>query len=451
MMKLVLRGRKALVIGARRTGAAVARYLSRQGAEVLLSDQASNAFEEERALLGGLAVEWCLGRDDARLLQGVDFVIPSPGVPKSHPLLKAAAMRGQPILAEIELAYRSLSAPLYAITGTNGKSTTTELLARMLRRSGIHAFVGGNLGTPLVDAVGLPIDCAVAEVSSFQLEWVEELRPAIGVFLNLTDDHLDRYGSLDEYGEAKAALFRAQTSDDWVVLSREDRWVWDLRQRTRGRVISFGFDPVEYGTFPRDGTIVVRLPGGRRHEHEITFRMTRTRLRGIHNLENVMAAATAALLAGAKPRAVQAIIDEFRGLPHRLQLVRQRQGVTYVDDSKGTNVGAVVKSLASMSGPVILLAGGVDKGGSYEPLRALVRDRVKRLILFGEARENIRKVLGPETDTVMVSSLEDAVARASKSARPGDTVLLSPACASFDMFRDYADRGARFRALVEAL
>jgi UDP-N-acetylmuramoylalanine--D-glutamate ligase len=451
MMKLALRGRKTLVIGARRTGAAVARYLARQGAEVLLSDQASTGFDDEQRLLGGLAIEWCLGREDTQLLQGVDLVIPSPGVSKSHPLLRAAAMRGLPILAEIELAYRSLGAPLYAITGTNGKSTTTELLARMLRRSGIHAFIGGNLGTPLVDAVGLPIDCAVAEVSSFQLEWIEELRPAIGVFLNLTDDHLDRYGSLDEYGEAKAALFRAQTSDDWVVLSREDRWVWDLRQRTPGRVISFGFDPVEYGTFPRDGTIVVRLPEGRLTDRELIFRMTRTRLRGIHNLENVMAAATAALLAGAEPRAVQAIIDGFRGLPHRLQLVRQRQGVSYVDDSKGTNVGAVVKSLASMSGPVILLAGGVDKGGSYEPLRPFVRERVKRLILFGEARENIRKVLGPETDTVIVSSLEDAVARASESARPGDTVLLSPACASFDMFRDYADRGERFRALVEAL
>ena len=179
--------------------------------------------------------------------------------------------------------------------------------------------------------------------------------------------------------------------------------------------------------------------------------MARTRLRGVHNLENLMAATTAALLAGAEPRAVQAIIGEFRGLPHRLQLVRQRQGVSYVDDSKGTNVGAVVKSLASISGPVILLAGGVDKGGSYEPLRVLVRDRVKRLIVFGEARETIREVLGPETDTVVVSSLEDAVARASESARPGDTVLLSPACASFDMFRDYADRGERFRALVEAL
>jgi UDP-N-acetylmuramoylalanine--D-glutamate ligase len=450
-MKPALAGRKALVIGARRTGAAVARYLAIQGAEVVLSDKAADGFDAERGRLQGLRIDWRLGSESPELLDGVDLVVPSPGVPREHPLLVAAGTRGIAVMAEIELAFRSLSVPLYAVTGTNGKSTTTELLGRMLRGSGIDAFVGGNLGTPLIDAAGLPIDCVVAEVSSFQLEWVAELRPAIGVFLNLTDDHLDRYASLDEYGEAKAALFREQTPEDWAVLSREDPWVWRLRERMRGRVISFGFDAVEFGTFPRDGTIVVRLPDGPRHGREIPFATARTRLRGVHNLENVMAAATAALLAGAAPGSVQRAIDEFPGLPHRLQLVRQKDGVSYVDDSKGTNVGAVVKSLASMTGPVILLAGGVDKGGSYEPLRALVRERVKRLVLFGEARETIRRALGAETDTVVVGSLEEAVARAAENARSGDTVLLSPACASFDMFRDYADRGDRFRALVESL
>ncbi|MBI2962702.1 MAG: UDP-N-acetylmuramoyl-L-alanine--D-glutamate ligase [Deltaproteobacteria bacterium] len=450
-MKPPLHGRTALVIGAKRTGAAVARYLASRGARVRLSDRAVGAFDDERRSLAGLAVEWCLGREDAQLLEGVELVIPSPGVARGHALLRAAAARGVTILAEVELASRGLSAPLYAVTGTNGKSTTTELLGRMMRQSGKRVFIGGNLGTPLVDAVGPAIDCAVAEVSSFQLEWVDQLRPAVGIFLNLSDDHLDRYTSLDDYGETKAALFHAQTPQDWAVLSREDRWVWELRQRLRARVISFGFDPVEYGTFPRDGTIVVRLPDDRRPDREVTFSMARSRLRGIHNLENVMAASTAALLAGAPPEAVQATIDEFPGLPHRLQLVREKEGVRYVDDSKGTNVGAVVKSLASMTGPVILLAGGVDKGGSYEPLRRLVHERVKRLIVFGQARETIRGALGAETETVVVSSLEEAVARAGEIARTGDTVLLSPACASFDMFRDYAARGERFRALVEAL
>ena len=450
-MKPVLSGRKALVIGARKTGAAVARYLATQGAAVVLSDKSPDGFDAERARLQGLRVDWRLGSESTELLEGVDLVVPSPGVSREHALLAAAQARGIPVMAEIELAFRSLGVPLYAVTGTNGKSTTTELLGQMLRRSGIDAFVGGNLGTPLVDAVGLPIDCAVAEVSSFQLEWVEELRPAIGVFLNLTDDHLDRYASLADYGEAKATLFRAQTSADWAVLSREDPWVWALRDRLPSRVISFGFDAVEYGTFPRDGTIVVRLPDGPRDGREFPFTTARTHLRGVHNLENVMAAATAALLAGATPSAVQSAIDEFPGLPHRLQLVRQKDGISWIDDSKGTNVGAVVKSLLSITAPVILIAGGVDKGGSYEPLRALVRERVKRLVLVGEARETIREALGAETDTVIAESLEEAVARAAEAARSGDTVLLSPACASFDMFRDYADRGEQFRMLVEAL
>jgi UDP-N-acetylmuramoylalanine--D-glutamate ligase len=450
-MKQVLAGKKVLIIGARRTGAAVARYLANQGAAVRLSDRSASGFDDERLRLAGVDLEWCLGREDVALLDGVNLVVPSPGVPRSHPLLQAASGRGIEVVGEIELAYRSLSVPLYAVTGTNGKSTTTELLGRMLRRAGRRPFVGGNLGTPLVEGVGASIDCAVVEVSSFQLEWVNGLRPAIGVFLNLTDDHLDRYDSLDEYGEAKAALFRAQTPEDWVVLSREDQWVWRLRERLRGRVISFGFDEVEYGTFPRDGTIVVRLPEGSRKGRELSLNMARARLRGLHNLENVMAAATAALIAGVTPAIVQAAIDEFPGLPHRLQLVREKDGVAWVDDSKGTNVGAVVKSLASVEPPVILLAGGVDKGGSYEPLRPLVRQRVRRLLLFGEASDAIRRALGGETETAIVASLEEAVARAGAMARPGDTVLLSPACSSFDMFRDYAERGERFRALVEAL
>jgi len=450
-MRQSLTGKSALVIGAKRTGAAVARYLAAEGARVRLADRTASGFDDERRQLQSLPIEWCLGREDLQLLEEIDLVIPSPGVPRDHPLLVAAASRAITVIAEVELAFRSLSAPLYAITGTNGKSTTTELLGWMLRRSGLQVFVGGNLGTPLIEAVGQSLDCVVAELSSFQLEWTDRLRPAIGILLNLTDDHLDRYSSLEDYGEAKAALFRAQTPEDWAVLSREDAWVWELRHRLRGRVISFGFDAVEFGAYARDGMIVVRLPEGRGRNQEISFSMGRSRLSGIHNLENIMAAATAALLAGASPAAVQAGIDEFPGLPHRVELVRQKDGVSYVDDSKGTNVGAVVKSLASVPGPVILLAGGVDKGGSYEPLRELTRKRVKCLILFGESRQRMRAALGDETETIVVGSLAEAVRNASKIARSGDTVLLSPACASFDMFRDYAERGERFRSLVEAL
>ena len=221
-----LKGKHALVIGARRTGAAAARYLARRGATVRLSDTASRGFDAEQKRLAHETIEWCLGREDERLLDGIDLVVPSPGVPRDHRLLCAATERGAAILAEIELAFRGLAVPVYAVTGTNGKSTTTELLGLMLRKAGRRPFVGGNLGTPLVDAVDADVDCAVAEISSFQLEWVEEFRPTIGIFLNLTDDHLDRYRSFDEYGEAKLALFRAQTAEDWAVVSRDDPWIW---------------------------------------------------------------------------------------------------------------------------------------------------------------------------------------------------------------------------------
>lgn len=451
-MSLVLDDKRILVIGGRRTGVAAARFAAARGAAVRMTDRAATGFEHEQRALADLPIEWRLGEEGSSLLDEVDLVIPSPGVPRSSTLLATARVRGIPVLAEVEIAFRCLSVPLYAVTGTNGKSTTTELLGEMLRRAGLRVFVGGNLGTPLVEAVDQPLDAVVAEISSFQLEWTEELRPTVGAFLNLTDDHLDRYDSLNDYGEVKARLFARQTEAGWSVLSRDDPWVWRLRRSLRSRVISFGTEPVECGAFVREGAVVVRLPESAATPlREITFPMARSRLRGLHNLENVMAAGTMALIAGAPAIAVQSAIDAFSGLPHRLEMVRQKDGVAYVDDSKGTNVGAVVKSLASTPAPVILLAGGVDKGGSYEPLRSLVRERVKRLIVFGDAREKISQALGSETETLLVSDLGEAVQRAAEMARAGDTVLLSPACASFDMFRDYAERGNRFRELVEAL
>jgi UDP-N-acetylmuramoylalanine--D-glutamate ligase len=448
-----LDGKTALVIGARRTGVAAARFLARRGARVRLADRSAAGLEEAREALRGVAVEWRLGEEAPALLDGVDLVVPSPGVPRDAELLRLATARGTRVLAEIELAFRFLAAPVYAVTGTNGKSTTTELLGDMLRRSGRRVFVGGNLGTPLVEAVEREIDAVVVEVSSFQLEWVDELRPAIGIFLNLTEDHLERYASLDDYGEAKARLFARQTASDAAVLSRDDPWVRRLGERIASHVFTFGSGPVGgAGAWPDGGDVVVRLPAAAGDPPvDARLSLSRTALRGVHNRENVMAASLAALLAGATPSTVQSAIDEFRPLRHRLETVRVKDGVTWVDDSKGTNVGAVVKSLLSVEPPVILLAGGVDKGGSYEPLRALVRSRVKRLVVYGEARPRIHQALAGETETVVASDFDEAVRKAAEAAKPGDTVLLSPACSSFDMFRDYHERGERFRALVGAL
>jgi UDP-N-acetylmuramoylalanine--D-glutamate ligase len=443
-----LKGRRVLVIGAGRTGVAVTRFLLDRGAWVRLADRAPGDPAEKRLSLAAGGWEWRPGEEGEALLDGVDWVVPSPGVPRESPLLLAARQRGLDVLSEIELASRFLSAPLYAVTGTNGKSTTTTLLGEMLRQDGREVFVGGNLGTPLIEAAGGRFDAIVAEISSFQLEWIHRFRPTIGVFLNLSEDHLDRYRSLEDYGDAKAAMFRNQTPDDWAVLSRDDPWVWRLRERIDSRVVSFGSTPACPGAFPRDEAIVAILPG---RPGEVVLDLSRSRLRGAHNRENAMAAAVAALLAGASVRAVQAGIDGFQPLPHRMELVRERDGIRWIDDSKGTNVGAVVRSLQSVSPPVILLAGGTSKGGSYEPLRPLVRERVKRLVVFGAAAEEIAAALGNETETVRAGSLEEAVRRAAEAARPGDTILLSPGGASFDLFRDYAERGRRFRELVEAL
>jgi UDP-N-acetylmuramoylalanine--D-glutamate ligase len=285
-------------------------------------------------------------------------------------------------------------------------------------------------------------------VSSFQLEWVEQFRPRIGIWLNLTEDHLDRHGTLQAYGEAKRALFVCQEPTDWAIINRQDPEVQRFTQGLSGQLFSFGWQPVAHGIWV-DGEhkmLVVRMAG-----QETRISLAGLRLYGRHNLENVMAAVGAAVLWGVSPAVLERTLARFSGLRHRLELVATKQGVSYFDDSKGTNVGAVVQSLASFGGPVILLAGGVDKGGDYSPLRQLVHDKVRKLILFGAAREIIASALGSATETLVVDTLDDAVRAAATVARVGDTVLLSPACASFDQFRNYAHRGEAFRAAVEAL
>ncbi len=379
------------------------------------------------------------------MLDGITLVVPSPGVPADGPLLTAAVARGLPIVSEIELAARHLAVPILAVTGTNGKSTTTTLLGAMLRAAGIATFVGGNLGTPLITAVGAGDEAAVVEVSSFQLEWVDRFRPRVGVFLNLTDDHLDRYPDLDAYGRAKLRLFARQDADDTAVLNGGDPWLRRHAGRLPARTIWFGAGE---GVAIRadEAAIRLRLAGG-----EEVYPLTRVTLAGAHNRENMMAAIAAARAFGVPQEAVQRALEDFRGLEHRLELVRERAGVRWVNDSKGTNAGAVIKSLESFPGNVVLLAGGVEKGGDYGVLREPVQRRVKRVILFGAARDLLARALAGTTEIEIVDGLATAVTRAAAVAVAGDVVLLSPACASFDMFRDYADRGRQFKALVEQL
>lgn len=442
-----LDGRNVVVLGAGRTGESCARFLVGRGARVRLLDRRREALDR---LALPSSVERRIDDGDDSPWRDAALVVPSPGVPRTHPALVRAAARGIPVMSEIELAYRFLPCPLLAVTGTNGKSTTTTLLGHMLQAHGGTVFVGGNLGTPLIDAVqeGAPApQAAVVEVSSFQLEWVQSFRPHVAVLLNLTPDHLDRYASVDEYGMAKAAMLARQQSGDIAVLNRDDPWVWEQRSRTRATCISFGRDPVEFGGFIDGDTLVYWGP----EPHSRTFPLGRVKLQGEHNRENMLAAVTAASIWGVPADIIQRVLEDTGGLPHRLELVRERAGVRYFDDSKGTNVGAVIKSVESFTGNVILLAGGYDKGGDFSALRPLLAARARCVVLFGAARRAIAKQIEGAVEYVEVPTLAAAVAAAAGLARAGDTVLLSPGCASFDEFADYTERGRRFRAWVEAL
>jgi UDP-N-acetylmuramoylalanine--D-glutamate ligase len=439
--------RQALVLGFQRTGRAVARVLAARGVAVRVVD-ARDATALGVAPEAWAGVEWRLGGTaSSGDLDGVDLVVPSPGVPRTHPVLAAASGRGVPIVSEIELAARLGTARLVAITGTNGKSTTTSLVGDALARAGRRTFTGGNLGRPLVEAVDTDAEIWVAEVSSFQLEWVERFRPDVGCLLNVTPDHLDRHADFAEYRAAKTRLFAAQTPADVAVVNRDDPEAAAIGRTLVARCYGFGAEPAAEGASFDEQAVVVRV-GGRAHRIDLA----RTALHARHDRENAAAAALVATLAGAPPAAIQAAVDAFVPLPHRLAFVAERRGVRWYDDSKATNVGAAVKSLGSVPGPVVLLAGGVDKGGDYAPLAAAAREKARLVLVFGEARARLSAALAAAGVSVCeVADLPQAVRVAADAAAPGDTVLLAPACSSFDMFTDYAARGRAFASAVEEL
>jgi UDP-N-acetylmuramoylalanine--D-glutamate ligase len=441
---LDVRGKRVLVLGLGVSGLAVAQFLAGQGAKLVLVDR------NEKLDRGSLpAGEIHLGAEDPAWLKGVDSVVTSPGVPRTSAILTGAVAAKIPVMGEIEFASRFLSAPIAAITGTNGKSTVTMMLDEMLKAAGMRTFVGGNLGTPLVKAIGGVYDALVVEVSSFQLEWIEKFRPRVGIYLNLTDDHFDRYQSLEDYGAAKARIFENQDSGDWAILNRDDANVWKLARTVRAQVFSFGM--------LASGETPAIWPVGKHLDFQMRARkgqinMAGFRLPGAHNVANAMAASAAALAMFADVGPIERAIRSFAGLPHRIEFVREADGVTWIDDSKGTNVGAVVEAIEAVTAPIVLLAGGLDKGGNYAPLLGPIRTKVKLVILFGAASEKMRDALaGTPTPIRLVPTLKDAVELAAKVAKQGDTVLLSPACASFDQFKDYAERGNVFQELVRAL
>ena len=459
-----LAGARVTVMGLARSGVAACRLLQAAGARVTVADRKEST--ELAAVLGGIDrdhVGVTVGARYESSLDEADLVVISPGVPYRLAPLEAVRRRGVKVIGELELASQFFRSPLLAITGTNGKSTTVTLIGKFLAESGKRAFVGGNLGTALSEAAvedlragqagkPSPFDYLVVEVSSFQLETIDRFHPWIAALLNVTVDHQDRYESLDEYIAAKQRIFENQTASDFALLNLDDDRVATLRHRVTGKRLGFtttstlGGD-LFGGTYLEDGRIVTTVTGVRQ---EICCR-SEIRIIGNHNVENVMAAATYGLLCGCPLDVIRRVLATFPGLEHALEIVRERRGVRFVNDSKGTNVDATLKALESIDQPIWLIAGGRDKGGDFSRLAQAVSRRVTRVILIGEAAPLLRQAWEGVATLTEAATLREAVDCAAQGASPGDVVLLSPACASFDMFADYQDRGRQFKALVHAL
>jgi UDP-N-acetylmuramoylalanine--D-glutamate ligase len=448
---------KVLVVGAGKTGIAVAKLCQQRGAQVTVTDKRTGAELHSAMQALGDRVTWELGKHIQRSFLDADLIVLSPGVPEIEPL-KLARKKGVRITGEIELASAFVQAPIVGVTGTNGKSTVTALAGEMARQTGRPTFVGGNLGTPLVDAIDTPAasvkGIVVVELSSFQLETVEKLHPRAAAFLNLTPDHLDRYPDVAAYGAAKLKLAANLRGDDVMVVNADDAFFAHAAYQRRSftRVLTYSGQPRHHAA-ARDAIIDGFVDGADLVALGERYPIAELNLVGRHNLGNALAAIL--LMRGndlASYDAVRAALRTFRPLPHRMQLVAEARGLKFYDDSKATNVDSVVAGLDGFPTPFVLIAGGRDKGGSYAPMVQAMRDnRCRAAVLIGEAADQIAAAIGAHIPVVREASMEEAVARAVDQAQAGDAVVLSPACSSYDMFDNYEHRGRVFRAAVEAL
>jgi UDP-N-acetylmuramoylalanine--D-glutamate ligase len=456
-----LAGKRVTVVGMARSGESAARLLLAAGARVTIADVKDEAqLADVLGRLDRTRLTVRAGSDYGSSLRESELVVISPGVPTRSPLLEDARGRGVPVIGEMELASRFLRAPVIAVTGTNGKSTTVTLIGAMLTHSEKRAFAGGNLGTPLSEAAlathraggASPYDYIVVEASSFQLETVERFHPWFATVLNVTTDHMDRYESVADYVAAKARIFENQSRGDVALLNLDDPRVAAMRPAVRAKVLGFSRSTlagrgVEEG-IAWDGAQVTATISGRT---EAICRREEIRMLGSHNLANAMAAVAAGLAARCPVSAIRETLREFPGIEHALEAVREWRGVRFVNDSKGTNVDATLKALESFEEPIVLIAGGRDKGGDFERLREAIARRVKHLILIGESAAKLQEAWRDCRSIRRAGSLREAVQEAARVAVAGDVVLLSPACASFDMFADYQDRGRQFKQLVNEL
>jgi UDP-N-acetylmuramoylalanine--D-glutamate ligase len=446
-----LKDKRVLVVGLGKSGVASALFLKERGARVTVSDTKSpDQLRDEIPVLldHGITVE--TGGHGERTFRGQDLIVVSPGVPVDAPPLVQARAAGEPVIGEIELAAQNLPGEIVAITGSNGKTTTTTLAGEILAAGGFPVSVGGNIGTPAISLVERATrqTIVVLEVSSFQLETIQTFRPKVAVVLNVTPDHLDRHRTFQTYVDAKTRIFENQQASDFAVLNEDDPTCRTLRDRTRAQVFWFSRKKeVQQGACVRDGKIFF-LDGKSQREVMLVSEIP---LKGAHNVENVLAGVCAGALMGCEPAKIRQAIQNFKAVEHRLEYVATIKGVEYFNDSKATNVDATIKALESFPKNIHLILGGKDKGSDYTVLNDLLRERVKRVYTIGAAAEKIESHIKGAAEIVHAETLENAIRRASAVAEPGDVVLLAPACASFDQFQSYNHRGRVFKEVVQVL
>jgi UDP-N-acetylmuramoylalanine--D-glutamate ligase len=448
-----LKNKRVLVVGLGKSGLSAAMFLRAQGARVTVSDTRSAVAlaKEIPALLdAGIMVE--SGGHGLLTFRRQDLIVVSPGVPMDTPEVKQAIAFGLPVIGELELASRYLKGRVVAITGSNGKTTTTSLVGKILSDAGVATLVGGNIGLPVIDLVAksTPETTSVLEVSSFQLETVEEFHPQIAVVLNITPDHLDRHGSFENYAAAKAKVTERQGAEDFLVLNAEDKATQMVALKTKAQIYWFsGRRPIKQGAFVHGESIVFLAREGGKVEPVMP--VSEIRLKGSHNVENVLAAVCAARLAGISAEAIRTAVEDFKAVEHRLELVKIVNGVVFYNDSKATNVDAAMKAVASFDGGIHLILGGKDKDSDYGLMADLLKERVKAVYTIGAAAEKIERQLQGVVKMVQAGTMQVAVNEAAKAAVVGDVVLLSPACSSFDQFENYEHRGQVFRQLVNEI
>jgi UDP-N-acetylmuramoylalanine--D-glutamate ligase len=452
---MILYHKKALVVGLGITGVSTARFLKNMGAVVTVTDTAKeDEIGDSVAAVRELGIKMELGGHENSIFESVDIIVLSPGVPHTLPQIQRAKDKGIDVFGEIELASKFIDQPVIAITGTNGKTTTTTLVGEMLKKSGFNVFVGGNIGSPLIGYVDRKekAEIIVVEISSFQLDTIKSFRPKISVLLNITEDHLDRYSDFNAYVKSKCRIFENQNSGDTIVLNGFDPLIRKYTENINSRKLFFsGRKESEEGATVIGKSIKLFYESDGKTRSPISFDLSGTSINGKHNVENASAACLAALSAGGTFEGIQTALDNFKGLPHRLEYVASVHGVKYFNDSKATNVDAVARALECFGERVILIMGGRNKGADFNSLRDAVQRITKKIIAIGEAKEDIKSSFNDLVQVNTASTMKDAVLTACAAAKPGDVVLLSPACSSFDMYDNYAHRGKVYCKEVELL